>query len=370
MKNITKNKIIILFEEDHDIYEILSMYNISFKELKKVIKEFVYTYSLSKIDINAYSTNFINEVKEQFKTGLSVKEIASKYNMSDYDIAYIVHMIYNKKYIYFLTSRTKSIEPYYMIRLSELGFTYSEIAIACGCSRDNIAHRIGQYKDKLKRKETKVRNVDQLDIEEIVDLFENYYSIKYIVNKFNVPESKIKLALKRYYPDRKNLYNTMPASFVKQLLDEGLTAEEIAEKYSRDLSYIEKIIANIKKEEAKEKARKAKETAKRYIDDQKEKEEKKKTELENKIIKLYLSGKYTLVQIAEELCLDYTYVCNVKKKHLKSKRVPDVTALIELIKQGYSNEEIYKMSNGTNIILNDDILKNAHEVFENTPQIK
>lgn len=370
MKTKTKNKIIILFEEDHDIYEILSMYNISLDELKKVIKEYVFTYSLSKIDINSYSIDFINSVKELFKTGFSIDDIAFKYNIPSYDVAYIIHMIYNKKYIYFLTPRTKNIEPYYMIRLSEIGFTYAEIAIACGSSRDNIAHRIGRYKDKLKRNESKVRNIVELDINEVANLFENYYSIKYIADKFGVSEDKITLALKRYYPDRKNLHNTMPASFVKQLLEEGLSAKDIASKYDRKLPYIEKIVLNLNKSETKEKVKKAKEDAKRYVDDEKQKEEEKKTKIENKIIKLYLTGKYTLVQIAEELSLDYTYVVNVKKKHLGSKRIPDVMALLELIKQGYSDEQIYEMSKGTNIILNDDILKNAHEEFNNAHKIK
>lgn len=370
MKAMTKNKIIILFEEDHDINDILSIYNISKEELKNVIKDYVYTFSLSKLDINAYSIDFINEIKEQFKANVTIEKLASKYNMTHYDIAYIIHMIYNKKYIYFLTVRSKKIEPYYMIRLLELGFTHSEVATVCGCSRDNVFHRIKQHKDKMAKKEKVEKSVSSINIDEVVSMFENYYSIKHIANKYGVSEDKITLALKRYYPDRKNLYNSMPVEYVEKLLDEGLSAEDIAEKYSRNLSYIEKIVSNIEIRKNKEQERKEKEEEKTYVDDQKEKEQKKRKELENKIIKLYLTGKYTLIQISEELSLDYFYVVNVKKKHFGNKRVPDIGVLVELIKQGYSDEEILKMSNGSNIILNDEILEYAHEKFLSAKQIK
>ena len=95
-----------------------------------------------------------------------------------------------------------------------------------------------------------------------------------------------------------------------------------------------------------------------------------KTKIENQILELYLTGKYNLLEISDELSLDLNYVRYIKKKHFGNKRVPDIKALLKLIKQGYSDEQIYEMSKGTNIILNAEILKYAHEEFDNTPKIK
>lgn len=245
MDTLAKNKTIILFEEDYDIKEILDMFSIDIKQLKTIIKEYTFTFSLSELDIKAYSINFINEVKVLFESGLEIEKIASKYNMSNYDIAYIIHMIYNKKYISSLTDKTNKNETYYMTRLREIGFTYDEIALVYEISTNAAFYRIRKYKETLE-----------------------------------------------------------------------------------------------------------------------------KTKIENQILELYLTGKYNLLEISDELSLDLNYVRYIKKKHFGNKRVPDIKALLKLIKQGYLDEQIYEMSKGTNIILNAEILKYAHEEFDNTPQIK
>lgn len=329
-----ENKIITVFESNMSLIDFCEANDIDLKYMKITLEYYIELFMSSKINVKKQGLDLLKDILREFESGKKIRKIAFEYDLLDEDVAKIIHVMLFNKYKYDLRYNFISIpaknEPNFVLKCRQIGINLDNYIKIEEHKKRNKDNYVNNYKN-FNKKETDT-SYDQ----QIIDMYNNYYTIYKIAEVLNKKVRYVINVLNNYFKDSNELEinRIMPIEYTTKLLEEGFTIEKIEFEYGVPRKYLN-ILLNIEKE-----------FEFNY-------EDYDKSKLEDNIITLYLTGMYKSFEIANMLETTDTHVSIVISNKLKGKYLSNPKAVSEILKNNGSLEVLTKYADDNHVILTD-----------------
>ena len=235
--------IVEMYKSGVIIYDIATKYGVHHNTIKGIlVKQGVYGKNRRELDIKPFSPSDIEDIIEMYKSGVSIRKIAAKYNVSVTIIKdrLIKQGVYEK---YRRIPNEKSFSPSKIkeiIEMYEANVEIAAIARVYGVRWENIRDILISY-GAYKKKRTDIperKLFTPLEMEDIIKMYKSGVSIEKIATKYGVGWSTIKNKLMKH-----GVYDTSKSSSaviqftpfqmktILRMYRLGMSMEKIAEKY-------------------------------------------------------------------------------------------------------------------------------------------